>query len=69
MNDLLKKINKPLVQTSVNISGSPVLKNIKEIVEQFGDKIDLIIDEGNFPKRNPSKIIDLTADRGKVLRH
>jgi len=38
-------------------------------VEQFGDKIDLIIDEGNFPKRNPSKIIDLTADRGKVLRH
>jgi len=69
LNDLLKKINKPLVQTSVNISGSPVLKNIKEIVEQFGDKIDLIIDEGNFPKRKPSKIIDLTAGGGKVLSY
>jgi L-threonylcarbamoyladenylate synthase len=68
LNDLLKKINKPLAQTSVNISGQPVLKNIKEIINQFGDKVDLIIDEGNLPKRKPSKIIDLTEKKQKILR-
>jgi len=69
LNDLLKKINKPLAQTSVNISGQPALNRIKEIIEQFGDKVDLIIDEGNLSQRKPSKIIDLTAGRGKVLRY
>jgi L-threonylcarbamoyladenylate synthase len=68
LNDLLKKISKPLVQTSVNISGSPALNKIKEILEQFGDKVDLIIDEGNLPKRKPSKIIDLTDEKQKILR-
>ena len=69
LNDLLKKVNKPLAQTSVNISDQPALKNIKEIIKQFGNKVDLIIDGGNLPKKKPSKIIDLTAGRGKVLRY
>jgi L-threonylcarbamoyladenylate synthase len=68
LNDLLKKINKPLVQTSVNISGNPALNNIKEITEQFGDKVDLIIGEGNLPKRKPSSIIDLTKNKIIILR-
>jgi len=33
LNDLFKKIDKPLVQTSVNISGQPSLNNIKEIIK------------------------------------
>lgn len=69
LNDLLKKINKPLVQTSVNISGNPALNNIKEIIEEFGDKVDLIINGGNLPQKKPSKIIDLTTGKGKVLRY
>ena len=69
LNDLLKKINKPLAQTSVNISGQPALNNIKEITEQFGAKVDLIIDGGNLPQKKPSKIIDLTAGNGQVLRY
>ena len=68
LNDLLKKINKPLTQTSVNISGQPALNNIKEIINQFGDKVDLIIDAGNLPKRKPSSIIDLTKNKIILLR-
>lgn len=70
LNNLLKKINKPLAQTSVNISGKPTLTKINDIINyvkncgvsdtpQF-----LIIDGGDLPKRKPSRIIDLT---GKVL--
>lgn len=70
LNDLLKKINKPLAQTSANISGKPVLNKINDIIN-FVKKCGtsdvphfLIVDGGDLPKRKPSKIIDLT---GKVL--
>jgi L-threonylcarbamoyladenylate synthase len=71
LNDLLKKINKPLVQTSVNISGQPPLTKIKEIIEIFKNKEnrpDLIINAGNLPKSKPSTIIDLTKNKIKTLR-
>ena len=69
LNNLLEKINKPLVQTSVNISGEPTLTKIKDIVEKFGKHKDiLIIDAGNFKKSKPSKIIDLTGKNKKIIR-
>ncbi len=70
LNDLLKKINKPLAQTSVNISGQPALVKIANIVSQFRRSRFslLIIDAGDLPKNKPSAIIDLTNDKIKTLR-
>ncbi len=70
LNDLLKKIDKPLVQTSVNISGQPPLTKISDIIESIGgsDPPILIIDGGDLKKSNPSKIIDLTQNKIKILR-
>ncbi len=70
LNDLLKKINKPLAQTSVNISGQPPLIKINDILEKFGRKglPILIINTGDLPKNRPSVIIDLTKDKNKILR-
>lgn len=82
LNNLLKKINKPLAQTSVNISGKPALTKISEIMEQFqprkplrrtsdrlhNEQVDLIIDGGDLLKSKPSKIIDLTGNKKKTLR-
>jgi len=71
LNDLLKKVDKPLAQTSVNISGQPSLNNIKEIIKIFSsqrNQPDLIIDAGNLPKNKPSVIIDLTNSKIKILR-
>ena len=69
LNNLLKKVNKPLVQTSVNISSKKPLNKIKDILAVFGENklIDLIIDAGFF-KNKPSKIIDLTGKNKKILR-
>ena len=75
LQGLLKKINKPLVQTSVNISGKPAATKISDIilllkncgtsdVPQF-----LVIDGGDLPKRKPSKVIDLTDGIKKALRY
>jgi len=71
LNDLLKKINKPLVQTSVNISGELSLNKVSDIIKVFESqkhKPDLIISVGNLPKTKPSAIIDLTQDKIKFLR-
>jgi L-threonylcarbamoyladenylate synthase len=46
LNDLFKKIDKPLVQTSVNISGQPSLNNIKEIVI-YKKESQLILKDSN----------------------
>jgi len=69
LNDLLKKINKPLAQTSVNISGQPPILKSEEIIIQFGKVKDLLfIDAGNFKRSTPSKIIDLTEQKTKIIR-
>jgi len=70
INELLKKIKKTLAQTSANISGRKTPNNIEEIIKQFNRsklKPDLIIDAGRLPKRKPSKIIDLTSGKPKIL--
>lgn len=70
LNDLLKQVNRPLAQTSVNISGQPALTKITDIIEKFGgsDLPILLIDAGNLPKSNSSTIIDLTNNKAKILR-
>ncbi len=70
LNNLLKKINRPLVQTSVNISGQESFKKIRDIIENFkGDlRVDLTINGGNLLKSKPSRIVDLSKGKIKTLR-
>jgi len=57
---LLKRINKPLVSTSLNITGQQPLTNLTDLERRFkGIKPDLVIDAGKIEKNKPSKIIDL----------
>jgi len=58
----------PLVGTSVNLSGEPPLTDIKEIIEKFSDKVDLIIATGERMSQQSSAVIDLTEDPPTVLR-
>lgn len=70
LNDLLKKINIPLAQTSVNISGEPPIAEVNDIFKKFtGTNIAIIVDAGNLGKNNPSKIYDLTFKTARVLRN
>ena len=70
LNDLLEKINRPLVQTSVNISSQESLKNIKAILTTFKKNrlVGLIIEGGSDKKRKSSKIMDLTSRHLTRLR-
>ncbi|MFH1462653.1 MAG: L-threonylcarbamoyladenylate synthase [bacterium] len=71
INQLLEKVNCPLTGTSANISGKPASTKIKEVASQFKNQKfqpDLIINEGNLKPSKPSKVIDLTSSKPKILR-
>jgi L-threonylcarbamoyladenylate synthase len=63
LNDLLKKIDKPLAQTSANISGAPASTKIDQIIKVIAtsDVAILVVDGGDLKKSKPSKIINVTS--------
>lgn len=68
LNLVLNKFNKPIAQTSANISGRPATVKINNILKQFKNTDVLIVDVGNLPKNKPSAIIDLTNNNIKIIR-
>ncbi len=71
VNKILEKVSRPLVGTSANVSGKPAPTKIREVINCFEDEKsqpDLIINAGNLPENRPSKIIDITKDKTKILR-
>ena len=64
---VLNEYQKPITTTSINKSGSEPLYSPDDIEEQFGDKIDLLIDDGEI-KNSPSKIFVLEKDKIKRIR-
>jgi|SRR3989344_940893 len=68
---LAEQLNKPLAQTSANISGQLASGDIKDILKQFEGKKyqpDLIVKHRMSNKLKPSRIIDLTKTPYKILR-
>lgn len=76
---LSKELKIPFTATSANISGLPGSGDINKVLKQLGidrkklnfpigKQIDLILDAGVLPKKNPSTIIDLTGDEPKIVR-
>jgi tRNA threonylcarbamoyl adenosine modification protein (Sua5/YciO/YrdC/YwlC family) len=70
LQKLLKKINRPLAQTSVNISTKKALHSVDDILATFGNNklVSMVIDGGGIKKQKPSKIIDVTSNKNKLLR-
>ena len=65
---LMEVLDRPLFSTSVNRSGEPALWRIGDILERFGDEVDLVVDAGDRPGGVPSTIVDVTARPFRVLR-
>jgi L-threonylcarbamoyladenylate synthase len=69
--DLISKLELPLAETSVNISGEPAMTKISEIINFFMDNEtgpDLIIDAGDLEKTKPSQVVDLTSKKPRIIR-
>lgn len=58
----------PITATSANPSGSVPARSAEEVINYFGERIDLVIDAGETPGGKPSTIVDVTVEPYKILR-
>ena len=65
---LLGRIGGPVVSSSANLSGQAPAESAEEVVQYFGNQLDLILDGG--PRRGgvPSTLVDVSGPRAKLLR-
>jgi L-threonylcarbamoyladenylate synthase len=65
---LAKQAGFPITATSANISGRPPAVNGGEVIEYFGDAIDLLVDGGESPASVPSTIVDISGPDIRMVR-
>jgi len=78
---LAKEFGKPITATSANLSGQKTERNIKAILEQLRDNshsnilqnvrmtnVDLAVDAGELPERQPSTVVDVSGHEPVILR-
>jgi len=72
IRDLVEKFGKPITATSANASYKKRPYKISDILDNLSQKqkdlIDLVIDAGTLPTRDPSTVIDTTFDEPVTLR-
>lgn len=68
LQDIVSHMESSLYSTSVNMSGENHLWKITDIIEKFEDRVDLIVDGGDFEGRKPSTVIDITSVPYKIIR-
>ena len=68
LRSVIAETGKIIYSTSVNRSGSPVITDIDEIIHEFSDEVDLIVDDGNSKSSVPSTIVSVTEGSIKVIR-
>ncbi|MEM2997144.1 MAG: L-threonylcarbamoyladenylate synthase, partial [Candidatus Bathyarchaeia archaeon] len=57
-----------IVSTSANRSGEPPPTTAGEAAEALGREVDLILDGGRTPLREPSTVVDLSGEEVWILR-
>lgn len=64
--ELSARLGSPIVSTSANLSGQPVVANQEELQSQFSQRVDYIVPGECGPSSRPSEIRELAT--GRVLR-
>ncbi len=65
---IINNVGFPLISTSVNYSGKPLITDKEEIINEFSNKVDLIVIDKNYNQNISSTIVDISKKPFKVLR-
>jgi L-threonylcarbamoyladenylate synthase len=68
VRELVRRCGGALTATSANPSGSEPARSAEQVLEYFGDQIDLIIDSGEVVALEPSTVVDATVSPARVIR-
>ncbi|MCX6825139.1 MAG: Sua5/YciO/YrdC/YwlC family protein [candidate division SR1 bacterium] len=64
IQEFVKKLGVPFITTSCNISGEPIVVDVKKIPKEIANQVDYIVDGGILGGK-PSVLIDLVS--GKII--
>ena len=64
---LVRELGHPILSTSVTTEDGEVLNEPELIVEQFNNRVEIILDAGPLHSQ-PSTVIDLTGETPEILR-
>lgn len=65
---LVRQCGGAITATSANPSGSDPARSAAQVLEYFGDRIDLIVDGGEVTATEPSTVLDVTTSPPRVIR-
>lgn len=65
---VLRMLAGPLTLTSANRSGLPEAVTAKQIVDAFGDEVNLVVDDGPCRFGQPSSVVRVVEGRYEILR-
>lgn len=70
--EVIGRFGKPMTSTSANISGAVTARSLEEFLATVPPErqklIDLFINDGELPLRQPSTIVEVTGNEVKILR-
>lgn len=65
--NFIKKIGRPIVATSANISGDDILTDVKKVENKLLKKVNLIVDGGVVDSK-PSTLVRVVDEKIEILR-
>ena len=68
VRELVRACGGALTATSANPSGSEPARSAQEVLDYFGDRVDLIVDGGEVTATSPSTVLDVTTSPPRVVR-
>jgi L-threonylcarbamoyladenylate synthase len=69
IRDLINEVGIPIASTSANISGGPPAIDAQQVISNFSEKIDVVLDGGPAEAGSPSTIVKIWDDTYKIIRH
>ena len=66
--EVLRLTPGPLVLSSANRSGEPAPTSAEEAVEQLGESVKLVLDDGKCQFGQPSSVVEIDGDKINLLR-
>jgi L-threonylcarbamoyladenylate synthase len=69
IRDLINEVGIPIASTSANISGGSPAIDVQQVINNFSDKIDVVLDGGPAEAGSPSTIVKIWDDTYEIIRH
>ncbi len=69
VRDLIKFAKVEIASTSANMSGEIPATDARQVINNFGDKIDVVLDDGPTQFKKPSTVVKIMDDTFKIIRH